>query len=60
MGANRIETADRIARRVAAKRELASLAKEFACHSWDAAAGVAAIGAVGAAVTLALVYISLH
>lgn len=60
MGANRIETADRIARRVAAKRELASLAKEFTRHSWDAVAGVAAIGAVGAAVTLALIYLSLH
>ena len=55
-----IETTERIARRVAAARELARLGKEFARHPADAAAAVAAIGAMGAAVTLALIYMTLR
>jgi hypothetical protein len=51
--------AGRIARRVAFERELRRLTEGFAGHDSDAAAVLATIGAVGAAVIVALMYLSL-
>jgi len=45
--------AERIARRVAVERELARLARSFSDNSAD-------VGAVGAAIVLALIYFSLR
>ncbi len=56
----RPSAAERIARRVAVERELARLADGFKGHSADIAAVLAVIGAVGAAVVLALIYLSLR
>ena len=50
--------AERIARRVAIERELARLADAFNGDATDTAAVLAIIGAVGAAVVLALIYVS--
>ena len=52
--------AERVARRVAIERELARLTRGFNGHPADVAAVLAVIGAVGAAVVLALIYISLR
>ena len=56
---SRPSDAERIARRVAAERELARLAR-FSEHSADVGTVFAVIGAVGAAIVLALMYFSLR
>jgi hypothetical protein len=57
---SRPSAAERIARRVAVKRELTRLAGGLNNHAADITAVLAIIGAVGAAVVLALIYVSLR
>ena len=57
---SRPSAAERIARRVAVERKLARLARSFSENSADVGAVFAVIGAVGAAVVLALIYFSLR
>ena len=57
---SRPSAAERIARRVAIERELARLTRDFNGHPADVATVLAVIGAVGAAVVLALIYFSLR
>jgi hypothetical protein len=56
----RPSAAERIARRVAVQRELARLARGVGENSADVAAVFAVIGAVSAAIVLALIYFSLR
>ena len=57
---SRPSAAERIARRVAFERELVRLARSFSEDSADVGAVFSVIAAVGAAIVLALIYVSLR